>query len=105
MKKKKDSMYDQINGNFIMCGKPTFDNEGNIDGWIYSGVRLSEIKTVHAKLNKFIPEDDDKCIFYTYKDEWYACVMKYHELIDVINCYSKLKGSSHGSEIAGDYTG
>lgn len=69
----------EIFGHFIICGKPIFEN-GKINRWQPSFVKLSQIKTIH--------DDDGHCIFYTYKDEWYGVgELKFHELAQIVNEY------------------
>lgn len=74
--------------NFVVCGKPIFSphDDGLVIGWKGSFVKISEIKTIHEEETS-TPENK-RCIFYTYKDEWYAVSqMDYHDLVDAINEY------------------
>lgn len=91
-----------IDGNFILAGKPIFEENIQVD-WLNSYVRLSEIKTIHQ--NKNSTDNAKRCIFYTYKDEWYAVYgLDFNELMIEINNYLS-KGKSHGSEIPRDHIG
>ncbi len=96
---------ENIQNNFIICGKPRMNSENNVAEYIISTVRFSEIKTIHEKLNSFIPDNEDHCIFFTYKDEWYICSMKYCELSEMVSNYLSSKGKSHGSDTTGSYSG
>lgn len=104
MKEKDDAInFDEIIcGNFIHCGKPRIDDEGNIFDWIGSFVKMSEIKTIHEKLNDNIPQNKKYCIFYTYKDEWYICSMPCYLLCYTINSHFETNVNTHGSEICRD---
>lgn len=104
-KQEKFHVNDEIKGNFVICGKPKMDinDQNKITEWIFSLVRLSEIKTIHKKLNDFIPTKENQCVFFTYKDEWYICHMDCRELTENIN-YFLNKEHSHGSEVTGNNT-
>lgn len=103
-----DEQLDEVKGNFILCGKPIYDdNDQNlIVEWQMSAVRIDLIKTIHNN-NKFTGKDKPGCIFYTYKNEWYVCAICMRLLTEVINEFYQLKGfgDENRIEITGNKSG
>jgi len=93
-----------IEGHFVLCARPEINENNEVIKWFAAAVKISEIKTIHEKMNEYLPENNDSCIFYTCKDEWYICTMNFMELIKEINNFLS-EGNSHGSEISGNYLG
>lgn len=92
---------DEIKGNFVICGKPVFE-ENIITSWRYSTVKLSVIKTIHEDINKYCGARGG-CVFYVYKDEWYVCSVSMKTLVEAVN--NCIRDESHGSELSGGNTG